>query len=1185
MNIEITLLEYAILEGDLPYDAVETVAGLDFVKHVGTPGYPIHNTGIVTSAGDSVLRADLARSTFGIDGGGSKIGVLSDGVDHLVNSIASDDLPSGVQILKGGSGDEGTAMLEIIHDLAPGADLAFYSPASSSDMIVGISALESAGCNIIVDDITFLDEPKFEDGPIAQRARQFVNDGGVYVTSAGNSRLRHYNNTYNPIYYASFDLNVHDYNLGIGQDIGNTFTIPNGYGIIAILQWNNERGTSPMDDFDFYLFNSTFNTILAGSDNDQEGGYPNPWEGFQYINDTGSTVTVNLVVTEWNLVSAPASVMLDYHVYYCPSTLQYNTTADSVIGHSAVEEVLSTAAVDAATPGTLESYSSCGPGTVYFPSYEQRQVPNITGVDGVQTRTGQLGYFSNPFYGTSAAAPHIAAIAALVWDANPTLNSSQIRNAITSTAVDLSTTGFDYYSGWGRADAYTAVDSVARKLNIFSSDGGTVTTPGIGYFGPYTYGEVVSIVATPDSCYHFLEWTGDTATIANVSSSSTTITMNDRYSITANFAAAPFSSGDGNPDNPYLIQDVCALQSIRNNLNAHYALVKDIDASATTVWNNGKGFNPIGDNISPFTGNFDGRGYTITGLHINRSTTDYVGLFGYIDSGGVVTNASLANVNITGYKHVGGLIGHINWGSVSNTYATGNVNGDSYAGGLVGYDHQSPIRNSYFLGNVRGTEDIGGLIGYLSNCLVSDSSSSGNVSGSSIIGGLVGKNQLGTVDNSYTTGHVNGTSTVGGLIGSNAGQVNKSYTTANVSATDQEAGGLIGNHLGTVRNSYATGYVSGTNIVGGLIGYNTFAGLVYYSYSTGQVSGTSASGGLIGYKASLIPVSDGFWDIETSGQSSSAGGIGKNTAEMKDFSTFLNAGWDLICESDNGTDDIWGIDQSGADNNGYPFLSWQGLTHNVSFTLAYSAGADGSINGSSLQTVNCSESGSSVEAIPDACYHFVNWSDSSTQNPRTDTSVKEDITVTANFAIDTFTLTYNAGASGSITGDTPQAVDCGSSGSAVTAVPNDCYHFVNWSDLSTDNPRTDTNVQGDITVTANFAPTGATYTLMINSSAYGNVTTPDEGSSGPYNCGDVIDLIAEADTDYAFHNWEGDVETIGNSRSSITTITMYGNYSITANFGLPPTGFYGDANRDGLLSLADYSAVQLMRFGKRPFNP
>nr|MDA3814954.1 BspA family leucine-rich repeat surface protein [Patescibacteria group bacterium] len=143
----------------------------------------------------------------------------------------------------------------------------------------------------------------------------------------------------------------------------------------------------------------------------------------------------------------------------------------------------------------------------------------------------------------------------------------------------------------------------------------------------------------------------------------------------------------------------------------------------------------------------------------------------------------------------------------------------------------------------------------------------------------------------------------------------------------------------------------------------------------------------------------------------------------------------------------------------------------VTHTLTYTAGPNGTITGDSPQTVNDGEDGTEVEAIPDAGYHFVDWSDASPGNPRTDTNVTGDITVTANFAVDapgSHTLNYIAGSNGSITGITLQIINEGADGTAVTAVPNTGYHFVDWSDGSTDNPRTDTNVTADITVMANF---------------------------------------------------------------------------------------------------------------------
>jgi alpha-tubulin suppressor-like RCC1 family protein len=140
----------------------------------------------------------------------------------------------------------------------------------------------------------------------------------------------------------------------------------------------------------------------------------------------------------------------------------------------------------------------------------------------------------------------------------------------------------------------------------------------------------------------------------------------------------------------------------------------------------------------------------------------------------------------------------------------------------------------------------------------------------------------------------------------------------------------------------------------------------------------------------------------------------------------------------------------------------------VPATLTYTAGANGSLDGTTPQTVNYGASGTAVTAVPDANHHFVNWSDGSTANPRTDTSVTNDLSVTANFATGGYTLTYAAGANGLLSGTTPQTVNHGDSGTAVTAVPDAGYHFVNWSDDSTANPRTDTGVTANKSVTANF---------------------------------------------------------------------------------------------------------------------
>ena len=161
-----------------------------------------------------------------------------------------------------------------------------------------------------------------------------------------------------------------------------------------------------------------------------------------------------------------------------------------------------------------------------------------------------------------------------------------------------------------------------------------------------------------------------------------------------------------------------------------------------------------------------------------------------------------------------------------------------------------------------------------------------------------------------------------------------------------------------------------------------------------------------------------------------------------------------------------------SDTNGPSAISAQAMVTplaEVFFTLAYAAGPHGAIGGNTNQTVVSGGSGSAVTALADPGYHFVNWSDGGTANPRTDADVAGNLSVTANFAPNTYVLAYAAGPNGSLSGSTNQTVNHGASGAAVTAVPGPGYHFVDWSDGGTANPRTDVDVAGNLSVTANFA--------------------------------------------------------------------------------------------------------------------
>lgn len=300
------------------------------------------------------------------------------------------------------------------------------------------------------------------------------------------------------------------------------------------------------------------------------------------------------------------------------------------------------------------------------------------------------------------------------------------------------------------------------------------------------------------------------------------------------------------------------LQGISGNVSGHYALGSNIDASATSSWNSGAGFTPIGTSSAPFAGTFDGLGHSIGNLTINLPTTNYVGLFANTGSASIVRNVGLVGGSVTGANYVGALVGNNYGGAISNTYSTGRVTGASYVGGLVGYTFRGSIDTSYTSGAVSGSTNVGGLIGY-DHGSVTNSYATGAVSGTTDVGGLAGYlygnyQVIGTVSNSYATGNVSGSSNVGGLVGAVGGTYGGSASgsaTGNVTG-GSSVGGLVGAVGGGGNINFgfagsaggtASGNVSGGVDVGGLVGSN---GGSVSGTASGNVSGLSAVGGLIG---------------------------------------------------------------------------------------------------------------------------------------------------------------------------------------------------------------------------------------------------------------------------------------------------------------------------------------------------
>ena len=402
-------------------------------------------------------------------------------------------------------------------------------------------------------------------------------------------------------------------------------------------------------------------------------------------------------------------------------------------------------------------------------------------------------------------------------------------------------------------------------------------------------------------------------------------------------------TGDGSPGSPFLIHNLDELAAMRLGLTNHFRLVANIDASSTVIWNEGRGWAPVGTDsgASSFRGTLDGGGFSISNLVINRPRTSYAGLFGYVQSA-AISNLSLSGVQICGFWGVGSLAGQAMVNTeLSHCAGSGFVLArGSHVGGLAGWFSGQALDGR---GNVRlrGESHIAGLFGRVSTAssTIRQSLALGEVSGADYAGGLVGYLQGGTISNCYSRVAVSGTNYVGGLVG-------ESGYTISGGSTD-----------GMIRQSYSAGPVTGAGVnVGGLLGR--------------FIRGT---------------VTNSYWDIEVSGQTNSARGEGRTTVEMtypRDQQTTY-FGWDFV--------DIWSEDIATL-NEGYPRLLRPG-----EFNLIYRTGPGGWITGATVQVLLSGQDGTTVEAVPDAGAAFDQWSDGRIDNPRTDTNVTANLSVIAHF--------------------------------------------------------------------------------------------------------------------------------------------------------------------------------------------
>lgn len=442
-----------------------------------------------------------------------------------------------------------------------------------------------------------------------------------------------------------------------------------------------------------------------------------------------------------------------------------------------------------------------------------------------------------------------------------------------------------------------------------------------------------------------------------------------------------YEDGTGTSTDPYIIagpDDLTELKNTSEDWGCAFRQTADVGYSPEEQWTTS-----IGDSGDNFTGSYDGGGFTVSGLTIDRADEDAVGLFGYVVEG-ALTNVHFEG-SVSGNLNVGGLVGHLIAASVSGSSATVTIQGGGSVGGLVGRaEVDATITGSSSSGSVQGNADnVGGLVGFVASGTVSNSVSSATVSVPSpvidphrYVGGILGNGSIVSLSNSSATGTITAASSeyVGGAVGLLTGDLNRVTASGNVvggtivgglagaigsgetgairvSATgavqgQDDVGGLVGMSLGTIDQGFSSGQVDATDdtlgSAGGLVGTQS-AGSITNSYSISDVAAASEVGGLIGFSVSTVTNSYSAGLVGAAQSDGGLVGLGLSnliTGSFWDTETSGQAssvggtgktteemkdiatfsGASWDISSGSGTSSVWGI--CPAVNSGYPFLTW-----------------------------------------------------------------------------------------------------------------------------------------------------------------------------------------------------------------------------------------------------------------------
>ena len=491
------------IEGELPVSQLAPgAAGISALADQGLLGVravwqPVTSTGRVQNQADYGLQANRVRAArpTGYDGSGFRVGVMSDSYNALggaASGVASGDLPKDVLVLQdraaGQGTDEGRAMIELVHDIAPGAGKAFSAifrgEADFADQLLRLADPTLGNCKIIVDDISYLGEPMFQDGVVAQAVNEVSSSLGItYFGSAGNAAdasCEYVNPVFKPVAATAGAAAELDFGASFtpvaATDTRQRFRLAKGDNLFPILEWSDPFYTTKgvKTDLDMYLIRTRATGISLKGDTvarstDNNIADQTPVEGFSYTAASEADTTFDLVIVRRAGTANPARVKYIFYGDNITPT-EYFTHSSTVTGHHAAIGNISVAAARSYQRVSAESFTSKGGPTFLFnpdgsplAAPETRAKPDFTSIDGVSTTFfGQKFGGQDPkdaflFFGTSAAAPNAAAVAALLLQSNPSLTPVQVNERLKSTARDIGAPGFDVITGAGLINAYDAV--------------------------------------------------------------------------------------------------------------------------------------------------------------------------------------------------------------------------------------------------------------------------------------------------------------------------------------------------------------------------------------------------------------------------------------------------------------------------------------------------------------------------------------------------------------------------------------------------------------------------------------------------------------------------------------------------------------------------------------------------------